>query len=278
MVYGAIQAHRGGNMSRLPFLLLFTVGASLAQQTKPIVATSTFYDVDDANNRAFVEFSKNTTKKLVEASMKEDAAIRMATLSVRMYAGNPEPEGRYRFVIIRDGFPVSNAERLAALAPKAIGMSYDDYLKKATSLRKTTGASLRQRLATTSGDKPVVLAENDIIRTDLMKILPDRGSDYFDFERNDWQPMHAERVKTGAIKSWSLWVFRSPSGASRLYDAVTTTVYKDLESAMANPGYAAIYAKLFPNKTFAAVSDRGRTVRTLVRGDIWRVIWSASRP
>lgn len=265
-------------MRKLPFLLLLVTGASFAQPTKPIVATSTFYDVDDANTRAFVEFSKNTTKKLVEALMKEDPAIRTATLSVRMYGGNPEPEGRYRFVLIREGFPGANQERLAALAPKALGMSYDDYLKKATSLRKTTGSSLRQRLASTSTDKPVVLAENDIIRTDLMKIMPDRAGDYYNFERDDWQPMHAERVKSGAIKSWSLWTFRSPSGASRPYDAVTTAVYKDLDAAMANPGYGAIFARIFPNRNYAAVADRGRTVRTIVRSDLWRVIWSASRP
>jgi hypothetical protein len=264
-------------MKRTTFLLLLTVGASFAQQTKPITATSTFYDVTDGNERAYVDFSKNSTKKLVEASMKDDPAMRSVIFSVRLFGGNPEPAGRYRLVIIRDGFPVSGTERLAAISMKATGMSYEDYMKKAASLRKRTGQSLRQRIASTSGDTPSGIVEGDILRTDLMKIMPDRGSDYYNMERNDWQPLHAERVKAGAMKSWSLWAFRSPSGASREYDAVTTAVFKDLDSAMANPGYNAIYQKLHPGGNMTGISDRARTVRTIQRVDYWRVIWAVNR-
>lgn len=264
-------------MNKTVLLLLLTVGASFAQQTKPITATSTFYDVTDGNERAFVDFSKTATKKLVEAAMKDDPAMRSVILSVRLFGGNPEPEGRYRLVILRDGFPALGTERLTALSMKATGMSYEDYMKKANSLRKRTGQTLRQRVASTSADTPVVVAEGDILRTDLMKIMPDRGADYYNMERTDWQPLHAERVKAGTMKSWSLWAFRAPSGASRAYDAVTTAVFKDLESAMANPGYNALYQKLHPGGNMAGMSDRARTVRTIERVDYWRVIWAVSR-
>lgn len=259
-------------------LLTLTVGVIFAQQTTPVTATSTFYDVDGSNERAFVDFSKNSTKKLVEASMKDDSAIRSMSLSIRLYGGNPAPAGRYRLVMIRDGFSLPNTDRLATLSQKATGVSYDDYMKKATSLRKTTGQTLRQRVASTSGDKPVNLAEGDIIRTDLMKISPDRAGDYYNLERNDWLPMHAQRVKDGAIKSWSLWTFRSPAGSERMADAMTTAVYKDLASAMSNPQYGSLYTKLFPDRSVTALFDRGRTVRTIVRSDYWRVIWAVSRP
>src|SRR5215831_483679 len=148
-------------MKRTALLFTLTVGAIFAQQNTPVVtATSTFYDVSDPNNRAFIDFSKNSTKKLVEALMKEDSAIRTASLSVRLYGGNPAPPGRYRFVVIRDGYPKGSlAGQLAPLSQKATGMSYDDYMKKATSLRKTTGGALRQRVASTGGDKPVNLVE-----------------------------------------------------------------------------------------------------------------------
>jgi hypothetical protein len=138
-------------------LLTLTVGTIFAQQT-PVTATSTFYDVDGSSQRAFVDFSKKSTKKLVEAVMKEEPAIRSTSLSVRLWGGNPAPAGQYRMVIIRDGFSIQNTDRLASLSQKATGMSYDDYMKKATSLRKVTGSTLRQRLASTSGDKPVNLA------------------------------------------------------------------------------------------------------------------------
>ncbi len=264
-------------MKRTSLLLALCVGTAFAQQTKPIVATSAFYDVDDANNRAFLEFTKNSTKKLVEALMKEDPAIRSVILSSREFTGNPAPPGRYRLVSLRDGCTFLPTEKLAALCMKATGMSYDDYLKKAASLRKTTGSSLRVRVASTSGDKPASIAEGDVIRTDLMKIQPDRNADYYDAEQKIWLPMQMERVKSGAIKSWSLWAFQMPSGAGRPYDAVTSTIYKDLESAMANPGYAGLFAKAHTSGNYAGAMDRTRTVRTIVRSDIWRVVWAATR-
>src|SRR5262249_51287213 len=145
------------------------------------------------------------------------------------------------------------------------------------SLRKRVGQTLRQRVASTSTDRSVNLVEGDIIRIDLMKIALDRVADYYNMERDDWLPMHAQHVKDGAIKNWSAWAIRSPAGSERPGDAVTTTVYKDMASAMANPQYASLFAKLFPNRSYSAVSDRARTVRTIVRTDYWRVIWAVSR-
>ena len=265
-------------MRRLPLLLLSIAAASLAQPTKPVTASSTLYDVDDANDRAFVEFSRTSTKKLVEAAMKNDPSTRSVSFSVRLFGGTPTPVGRYRIVTIRDGYAELNTQNLAAVSQAATGMSYDDYLKKAASLRRRVGQSLRVRVASTSGDKQLVLAEGDIIGSELMKIAPDRSADYYSLEENDWLPVHRQRVTNGAIKGWSVWSFRSPAGAARPYDAMTTAVYKNLESAMAGQGYPALFAKVHPNKNYAAISDRGRTVRTIVRQDLWRVIWAVSRP
>jgi hypothetical protein len=123
----------------------------------------------------------------------------------------------------------------------------------------------------------VNVVAGDILRIDLMKISPDRASDYYSMEQNDWLPMHAQRVKDGALKSWSAWSVISPSGSHREADAITTMVFKDFESAMRNPQYASLYPKLFPDRSFATVLDRSRTVRTIERSDLWRVIWAVSR-
>jgi hypothetical protein len=272
-----LQVSEGDFMKIKALLLTAIVGATFAQQTKPVTATSTFYDVDGQNDRAFVEFSRNSAQKLFQAILKEDPAIRTASLSVRLYGGNPAPPGRYRLVVIREGFALPNTDLLATLVPKAVGMSYDDYMKKSTALRKVTGQTLRRRVASTSGDRPVNIAADDILRIDLMKISPDRASDYYSMEQNDWLPMHAQRVKEGILKSWSVWAVVSPSGSHREADAVTTAVYKNFESAMSNPQYAAMYSKLFPDRNSAALFDRTRTVRTIERSDLWRVVWAVNR-
>lgn len=265
-------------MKLTALLLTLMAGPIWGQQNQVVSATSMFYDTEDAADRAYLDFVKNVTKKLAEASMKEDPSVRSVIMSVRLFGGNPAPVGRYRLVVLRDGFAELNPQQLSAIAPKAIGMTYDDYMKKAATLRKQTGSSLRRLMVSTGDGRPVDIVEGDIIRTDLMKIAPDRAADYYSLEREHWLPMQTQRMKEGAVKSWTLWSFVSPSGSGRRYDAMTSTIYKDLNAAMANPGYEALYRKLFPDRSPASVFDRTRTTRTIVQSDLWRVIWAARRP
>jgi len=65
--------------------------------------------------------------------------------------------------------------------------------------------------------------------------------------------------------SWSLWSFISPAGSERRADAVTITIYKAVDNALRNPQYAV------PNRSIGAITDRARTVRTIVSSNYWQV-------
>ncbi len=261
-------------MKRRVLLLPVLVAALYGQQTTPVVATSAFYDTDDP--AAFVAFSKSTTVKLFEIIFKEDPKIRSATMSVRLFGGNPAPVGRYRLVVIRDGYAEPSPATIATYYQK-LGMTQAEYQQQSSKLRKLTGNTLRVRMATTSGDQVTKLVEGDIIAAGLKKILPDRDSDYYAMEREQYLPMHMQMVKDGAMKSWSLWAFRSPAGTDRKHDAVATTVYKDLEAAMAPLTYRATFSKVFPNGNMGALVMRARSVVNTVETNYWRVLWSVSR-
>src|SRR5262249_35092650 len=84
------------------------------------------------SNAACDVHTSNTCRAFPESSLR---LLERRSLSVRLYGGNPAPPGRYRLVVIREGYALPNTDLLATLAPKVTGMSYDDYMNKATSLR-----------------------------------------------------------------------------------------------------------------------------------------------
>ncbi|MCZ2147763.1 MAG: hypothetical protein LC126_08295, partial [Bryobacterales bacterium] len=110
-----------------------------------------------------------------------------------------------------------------------------------------------------------------------MKIAEGRAADYYNMERNDYRPLHAQRIKDGGMKRWSLYAVRLPTGENRTYDAYTTQVFSNLAGALAPPRYGELARKADPEKNLAAMSERGRTTRKLVRGELRRVIVAVSR-
>jgi hypothetical protein len=262
-------------ISTITCVALAALATATAQpQPVPVYSTSTFYHVEDGKAQAFVEFTRTHTKKLQEALMKEDPALRATILTSVMYGGNPQPRANYVLSFITEGAPIGRA-KLDAAARKVLGMSYADYLTKASAYRTRVGQVLSVQMASAGTENA---AEGDIIGYDYMKIADGQASEYFAMERNDFQPIHEQRIKKGGMKRWSLWSVRVPGGDDRHYDATTTQVYKDLESALAPARFEALAREVAPNKGFAATAERARTTRRRVRSELRRVIWVVARP
>jgi hypothetical protein len=153
-------------------------------------------------------------------------------------------------------------------------MSYDEYMHKARALRTRVGQVLSQNLAT-EGTDPI--REGDLIRIDYMKIAEGRAADYYNMERVDYRPLHAQRIKDGGMKRWSLFAVRLPTGENRTYDAYTTQVFPDLAGALAPTRYSELARKAAPDKNIAAMPERRRTTRKLIRGELRRVVVVVSR-
>ena len=77
----------------------------------------------------------------------------------------------------------------------------------------------------------VVAARSDdsprIYVFDFMKVEPGGEDRYVQAETRWWKPVHAERIKNGSMRSWSLYRVRYPDGAAREYDFLTVNVFDD---------------------------------------------------
>jgi len=79
------------------------------------------------------------------------------------------------------------------------------------------------------------------------------------------------------MKRWSLNVLRSPTGEARPYDAYTVQIFSSLDQAMLPPRYEDLLRKATPDKSYATITSRMLPTRKIVRGELRRVIWSASK-
>jgi predicted component of type VI protein secretion system len=102
---------------------------------------------------------------------------------------------------------------------------------------------------------------------EFMKIAPGKEAEYRRLEREIWMPIHKERVRTGLIKSWSLWGMRFPGGTAREYDIIAVTTYGKFGDAE-NSYPAELFKKVHPKMTDEERSSRTSSARSMVRTEL----------
>ena len=89
------------------------------------------------------------------------------------------------------------------------------------------------------------------------------------------QPVMAERIANGELKSWSVWARVFPSGVATSYDAFAVTYFKDLASAIkgldATKGVQA-FLKVHPGKNYATYVNNARDYSELQQRLVMQVI------
>jgi hypothetical protein len=110
-------------------------------------------------------------------------------------------------------------------------------------------------------------AQPKIALIEYFKIEPGKGADYRKLEQEVWMPIHRERVKMGAIKSWSAWGVRFPGGSAREYDRVIITTFNKF-SDVETPYPLAVFTKVFPNTTAAELVARTQALSKQVRSEM----------
>ena len=110
-------------------------------------------------------------------------------------------------------------------------------------------------------------APNKYALIEYFKLEPGKGVEYRKLEQEVWVPIHRERVKMGAIKSWSSWGVRFPGGTSREYDRVIITTFNKFAD-VETPYPSGIFTKVFPNMTAAEIVARTGALSKLVRSEM----------
>lgn len=111
------------------------------------------------------------------------------------------------------------------------------------------------------------------VQIDYMKVEPGRESDYEKLEREQWKPLHQERIKAGKLRSWYLFGVQFPSGTSEKYNYVTANTF-DQFSQLENPyaGADQLMQKVHPGAKVDEFLSRTSKARDLVRSEVWMLI------
>lgn len=102
---------------------------------------------------------------------------------------------------------------------------------------------------------------------EYFKIEPGKGADYRKLEQEVWVPIHRERVKMGAIKSWTAWSVRLPGGVAREYDRVIITTFNKFAD-VETPYPPSVFTKVFPNTTAAEIVARTGALSKMIRSEM----------
>jgi hypothetical protein len=111
------------------------------------------------------------------------------------------------------------------------------------------------------------------IEVTYMKVDPSRESDYVKFEREQWKPLHQERIKEGKLSSWHLFGVKFPFGTAEKYSYVTMNTFdqfSQLENSAAS--IEQVFGKVHPGVKPEDFISRTFKSRDLVRGEVWVLI------
>lgn len=109
-----------------------------------------------------------------------------------------------------------------------------------------------------------------LVEVNYMKVDPNNEQDYLRLERELWKPVHQEGIRTGQLRSWTLYQVRYPFGTEQPYNYVTVNIYKSLADAdRYGESLQQLFAKVQPKLSWQEVARRTFSARQLVRGDAW---------
>ena len=105
------------------------------------------------------------------------------------------------------------------------------------------------------------MKEGDFRVVAQLKIKPGMSDEYINMVQTVTQPVMAERVANGELKSWTVWGRVFPAGVAASYDGFTVQYFKDLASAIkgldATKGIQA-FQKVHPGKSYATYVNNAR--------------------
>jgi hypothetical protein len=249
---------------RVSLAFLFTAlfyGAALAQQAPPDLYVSVSYiKVLPGQDDAYRSYLTTTAKKLYQELMAANPSFLSWSSARAMYQGmEPGTDFDYVGASIYAGPPPEPGANLDAIYLKATGTSQADIGKKLAAMRTVVGTEvLRYRAGVRL---PGVLKEGDFRVVNRIKIKPGMADEYVDMAQTVTQPVMAERIANGELKSWSLWSRVFPAGVAVSYDGFTVQYFKDLASAIkgldAAKGVQG-FLKVHPGRNFATYVNNAR--------------------
>ena len=160
-------------------------------------------------------------------------------------------------------------------AMKALGFaSPQDYADKRDPLRDIVRSEIWHRAAGTTRTADTVPKVGEYIVVSYLKPLPGKAADYLDIWKKYSLPLQEERVKTGKLKSYSMWTVGGGGTASN-YDMVSLARYPSFKDI--TPGDAAgaqadsVADHIHAGKDWRQMRRDMISMRTIYRSEIVRI-------
>jgi len=253
-------------------------GSAFAQPAQPaqpdLYVSVTYMKILPGQEDAYRAYLNTTVKKLYQEMMAANPSYLSWSSAKAMYLGMEHGmDFDYVGASIYSGPPPEPGSVPDAIYMKATGMSSADLAKKVAAMRTVVGTEvLRYRAGVRL---PGVLKEGDFRVVNRIKIKPGMGDEYYDAAQTVTQPVNAERIANGELKSWSVWGRVFPSGVATSYDAFTVQYFKDLASAIkgldATKGVQA-FLKVHPGRSYATWVNNARDYSELQQRLVMQVI------
>jgi len=258
-------------------------GAAFAQPAQPaqpdLYVTVSYIKILPGQEDAYRAYLNTTARKLYQELMVANPSFLSWSSAKAMYQGMEHGlDFDYVGASIYSGPPPEPGSVPDALYMKATGMSQADLGKKVATMRTIVGTEvLRYRAGVRI---PGVLKEGDFRVVARIKIKPGMGDEYYDAAQTVTQPINAERIANGELKSWSVWSRVFPSGVATSYDAFTVQYFKDLASAIkgldAAKGVQA-FMKVHPGRNYATWVNNARDYSEVQQRLVMQVIFLVER-
>ena len=253
-------------------------GSAFAQPAQPaqpdLYVSVTYMKILSGQEDAYRAYLNTTVKKLYQEMMAANPSYLSWSSAKAMYLGMEHGlDFDYVGASIYSGPPPEPGSVPDAIYMKATGMSSADLAKKVAAMRTVVGTEvLRYRAGVRL---PGVLKEGDFRVVNRIKIKPGMGDEYYDAAQTVTQPVNAERIANGELKSWSLWSRVFPAGVAVSYDGFTVQYFKDLASAIkgldATKGVQA-FLKVHPGRSYATWVNNARDYSELQQRLVMQVI------
>jgi hypothetical protein len=106
-----------------------------------------------------------------------------------------------------------------------------------------------------------------VVEVSCMKVDPLKDEEYLKLEHDVWRPVHQERIRSGRMRSWTLYEVRYPAGSQRECDYRTVNTYGSI--ADIDRPINDVFAKVLPNTPLAELGRRTVSARDLRQGELW---------
>jgi len=258
----------------IPIIVLLLASVTLAQQpAQPdMYLQLTYFKVAPENEEAYRTTLTTVSTKFYQELMNVNPRLMHWSSAMTWYPGPDGPDYNFVGATIYSGPPPEPGANLEDVFRKATGMPQADYQKKLQSLRTVVGSELMVRVTGTAIGNTKV---GDFRVATQIKHKPGMAGEHHEYARTQSLPIWQERVATGEVNGWSLWSRVFPWGNQSGYHDLGVVRFKDLAGAVKGPvasKTAAIFAKVHPDKTYAAYINNGLDYSEPVMRQLTRVI------